>query len=106
MTLEGCCRFELGLEKPDPHRALQSALTIAASYIVGGLVPLLPYILISKASDALKVSIVVTLIALFIFGYVKGRFTGLRPWWSAFQTAFIGALASAAAFGIATAISA
>ncbi|KAG0561628.1 hypothetical protein KC19_9G079500 [Ceratodon purpureus] len=99
-------RFELGLEKPDPARALQSALTIAASYIIGGLIPLLPYIIISEALEALKVSIVVTLLALFIFGYVKGRFTGLRPVWSAFQTVFIGALASAAAFSIAKAISA
>ncbi|KAG0605475.1 hypothetical protein M758_9G062500 [Ceratodon purpureus] len=99
-------RFELGLEKPDPARALQSALTIAASYIIGGLIPLLPYIIIPEALEALKVSIVVTLLALFIFGYVKGRFTGLRPVWSAFQTVFIGALASAAAFSIAKAISA
>lgn len=99
-------RFELGLEKPDPARALQSALTIAASYIVGGLIPLLPYIIIPEAMRALRVSIVVTLIALFIFGYVKGRFTGLRPFWSAFQTVCIGALASAAAFAIASAISA
>jgi len=99
-------RFELGLEKPDPARALQSALTIAGSYIVGGLIPLLPYIVIAEALDALKVSVVVTLVALFIFGYVKGRFTGLRPVWSGFQTVFIGALASAAAFGIASAISA
>lgn len=99
-------RFELGLEKPDPARALQSALTIAGSYIVGGLIPLLPYIILPEALEALKVSVVVTLFALFIFGYVKGRFTGLRPVWSAFQTVFIGALASAAAFAIASAISA
>lgn len=99
-------RFELGLEKPDPARALQSALTIAASYIVGGVIPLLPYIIIPEALEALKVSIAVTLVALFVFGYVKGRFTGLRPVWSAFQTVFIGALASAAAFSIAKAISA
>lgn len=97
-------RFELGLEKPDPARALQSALTIAGSYIVGGIIPLLPYIIIPEALQALKVSVVGTLLALLIFGYVKGRFTGLRPIWSAFQTAFIGALASAAAFGIARAI--
>jgi VIT1/CCC1 family predicted Fe2+/Mn2+ transporter len=94
-------RFELGLEKPDPRRALQSALTIAASYIVGGLIPLLPYMLISKAFDALKISAVVTLVALLIFGFLKGKFTGTKPFLSAIQTAVIGALASAAAFGIA-----
>jgi hypothetical protein len=43
------CRFEFGLEKPDPTRALHSTLTIAGSYMVGGMIPLLPYILIPEA---------------------------------------------------------
>src|SRR5512137_1581041 len=33
-------RFELGLEKPDPRRALLSAVTIAVAYAVGGFIPL------------------------------------------------------------------
>ena len=98
-------RFELGLEKPDPRRALTSALTIAASYIVGGLIPLSPYFFLSPASTALLVSVIATLLALLVFGYVKGRFTGTRPFRSAFQTALIGGLAAAAAFGIARLIS-
>jgi VIT1/CCC1 family predicted Fe2+/Mn2+ transporter len=98
-------RFELGLEKPDPKRALRSALTIGLSYIAGGLIPLAPYILIHTTGTALVFSIVFTLIALFIFGYVKGRFTGARPIRSALQTALIGGLAAAAAFGLAKLIS-
>lgn len=98
-------RFELGLEKPDPKRALTSALTIALSYIVGGLIPLTPYILVPVAHTALLISVVATLIALLIFGYVKGRFTGARPIRSALQTAVIGGLAAAAAFIIARLIS-
>lgn len=98
-------RFELGLEKPDPKRALTSALTIALSYIVGGLIPLSPYFLFSPASTALLVSVIATLLALVIFGYVKGRFTGTRPLRSALQTALIGGLAAAAAFLIARFIS-
>ncbi|CAI9096794.1 OLC1v1033008C1 [Oldenlandia corymbosa var. corymbosa] len=94
-------KFELGLEKPDPKRALQSAFTIAISYIIGGLVPLLPYMFIPEATKAVVASIAVTLIALFVFGYAKGHFTGNKPFMSAIQTAFIGALASAAAFGMA-----
>lgn len=94
-------RFELGLEAPDPARALQSALTIALSYIVGGLVPLMPYILINNTGVALKVSAIVTLLALFGFGYVKGTFTGTKPWKSAVQTSLIGGLAATAAFAIA-----
>src|SRR5690349_14196174 len=83
-------RFELGLEAPDPKRALRSAMTIAAAYVVGGLVPLVPYMAAATVREALGVSIGVTLLALFIFGYVKGRFTGARPFRSAVQTVLIG----------------
>ncbi|GFP83579.1 vacuolar iron transporter 1 [Phtheirospermum japonicum] len=99
--LDFMMKFELGLEKPDPKRALQSALTIAVAYIVGGLVPLFPYMFISNVTEAVLASVVLTLIALLIFGYAKGYFTGSRPFVSALQTALIGAIASAAAFGMA-----
>jgi vacuolar iron transporter family protein len=98
-------RFELGLEAPDPKRALQSALTIAVAYILGGLIPLAPYLALSSAQAALKASVLVTLIALIVFGYIKGEFTGAGPLRSAVQTAIIGSLAAAAAFAIARAIS-
>jgi VIT1/CCC1 family predicted Fe2+/Mn2+ transporter len=94
-------RFELGFEEPDPLRARNSALTIALSYIVGGLVPLGPYMLLGDLSGALRVSVAVTLVALFIFGFVKGRLTGISPWRGGIQTVIIGGLASAAAFSLA-----
>ena len=94
-------RFELGLEKPDPRRALTSALTIAGAYIAGGFIPLAPYMFSHSSSNALLVSIVLTLIALLIFGFVKGRFTGMRPVRSALQTALIGSVAAGAAYAIA-----
>jgi vacuolar iron transporter family protein len=97
-------RFELGLEKPDPKRARVSAATIAGAYIAGGLIPLAPYFVVGAAARALAVSVACTLIALFVFGYVKGHFTGARPIRSALQTALVGGLAAAAAFGIARAI--
>lgn len=99
--VEFMMRFELGLEEPDPSRAIHSAFTISISYVLGGLVPLLPYVLINNAGLALKVSALFTLLALFGFGYVKGRFTGAKPWKSAIQTAMIGGLAAIAAFAIA-----
>ncbi len=97
-------RFELGLEKPDPSRALKSGLTIGGAYIAGGLVPLSPYFFFAQASQALPYSIVLTLSALLIFGYAKGRFTGVPPLRSAIQTALIGGIAAAVAFAIARAI--
>jgi vacuolar iron transporter family protein len=98
-------RFELGLEKPEPRRALASAITIAGAYIVGGFIPLSSYTVLSSASTALAVSVVVTLVALAIFGYVKGRFTGARPLLSSVQTVLIGGIAATVAFLIARAIS-
>jgi VIT1/CCC1 family predicted Fe2+/Mn2+ transporter len=98
-------RFELGLEPPDPARAGRSAATIAASYVAGGLVPLTPYMLLHQVQTALSVSIGVTLLALFVFGYIKGRFTGLTPWRGAVQTILVGGIAAAAAFFIARLIS-
>lgn len=94
-------KFELGLEEPQPTRARNSALTIAASYVAGGLIPLSPYMLISVASRAMLFSVAITLVALLLFGYVKGRFTGNTPVRSALQTMLVGGLAAAAAFTIA-----
>jgi len=94
-------RFELGLEKPEPKRARISATVIAASYVIGGLVPLAPYMLLHSAARALVVSVIVTICALAVFGFVKGRYTGARPLKSAMQTTLTGGLAAAAAFVIA-----
>jgi VIT1/CCC1 family predicted Fe2+/Mn2+ transporter len=94
-------RFELGLEEPDPRRAVTSAATIAGAYIAGGFIPLSPYIALSSASRGLELSAAVTLVALGIFGYIKGRFTGTQPLRSASQTVVIGGLAAAAAFMLA-----
>ena len=97
-------RFELGLEKPEPRRALTSALTIAFSYAAGGFIPLSPYILFRDIPVAQIASIIATLTALLVFGYVKGRLTGTHPVRGAFQTMLVGGLAAAAAFLIARAI--
>jgi vacuolar iron transporter family protein len=98
-------RFELGFEEPDPKRARNSAITIAASYIAGGLVPLAPYMMLRELYSALTISVAVTLVALFLFGFIKGRLTGISPWRGGLQTVVIGGLASAAAFGLARWIS-
>lgn len=97
-------RFELGLEEPDPKRARNSALTIALSYIAGGMVPLAPYFFFRSVHSALVGSVIVTLLALLVFGYVKGRFTTAKPLRSAWQTVVVGGLAATAAFVIAKAI--
>jgi vacuolar iron transporter family protein len=94
-------KYELGLDKPDPRRATKSALNIGISYAIGGLVPLTPYFFTDTPIDGLKISVVLTLASLFIFGFFKSKVTGVGPWSGAFRVTLIGALAAAAAFGVA-----
>ena len=99
-------RFELGLDEPDPKRALRSATTIAGAYIAGGLIPLAPYMLMAKLYSALIASVIATLLALGVFGAIKGHYTGMPRAASATRTVIIGGLAAAAAFLIARLVSA
>jgi vacuolar iron transporter family protein len=94
-------KYELGLEKPDPKRATKSALNIGLSYIAGGIIPLSPYFFISDSSGALKISAIATLGCLFVFGFFKSKITGVAPLWGALRVTLIGAMAAAAAFGVA-----
>ena len=94
-------KYELNLDEPDPNRATKSALTIGGAYVLGGFVPLMPYLLVAEPHQALLYSCVVTLICLFIFGYFKSKVTGQPPVGGAFKVMLIGAVAAAAAFGIA-----
>jgi VIT1/CCC1 family predicted Fe2+/Mn2+ transporter len=94
-------KYELGLEKPDPKRATKSALNIGLSYIAGGIIPLSPYFFINDSTEALKISVIATLACLFIFGFFKSKITGINPLWGALRVTLIGAMAAAAAFGVA-----
>jgi VIT1/CCC1 family predicted Fe2+/Mn2+ transporter len=94
-------KHELGLEEPDPKRARKSAFNIGTSYIVGGLVPLTPYFFVTDAIEGLKISAVITLICLYIFGFFKSKITGVNPWWGGLKVMMTGAIAAAAAFSIA-----
>jgi VIT1/CCC1 family predicted Fe2+/Mn2+ transporter len=94
-------RFELGLEEPNSKRALRSAFTIAGSYVLGGLIPLAPYMLMRDSRNALGVSAAITLLALAVFGFVKGHFTGVPKMKGAMQTALVGSLAAGVAYAIA-----
>jgi vacuolar iron transporter family protein len=99
--VEFMMKYELGLSKPDARRARKSAFNIGLSYVVGGLIPLAPYFFVDSAMEGLKISAVVTLIALFVFGYLKSRVTGVHPLGGAIRVTLIGALAAGCAYGIA-----
>jgi VIT1/CCC1 family predicted Fe2+/Mn2+ transporter len=103
--IEFMMRFELGLEPPDPARAVRSAAIIGGSYVVGGLIPLVPYFVYPLTSTAFSVSAAATLVALAIFGVVKGRFTGVPPVKAGLQTVFIGGIAATVAYALARLVS-
>jgi VIT1/CCC1 family predicted Fe2+/Mn2+ transporter len=94
-------KYELGLDRPDPQRARKSAGNIGLSYVVGGLIPLSPYFFVHDGLSGLKISAVITLICLFIFGYFKSKVTGVHPLSGALRVMIIGALAAGCAFAVA-----
>jgi vacuolar iron transporter family protein len=98
-------RFELGMEKPDANRASRSAFNIGLSYIIGGIVPLIGYFFTDTPKEGLIISSIMTVLFLLVFGYVKTKLTGDRPFYGALKTVFIGVLAAGAAYIIARLIS-
>jgi VIT1/CCC1 family predicted Fe2+/Mn2+ transporter len=98
-------RFELGLEQPSPSRAWKSGATIASAYVIGGVIPLSAYVLMDDVQQALKVSSVVTLIALAVFGAIKGKLNGVPVMKASLMTVITGGAAATAAFLIARWIS-
>jgi len=95
-------KYELGLDEPDPKRATKSALNIGLSYIAGGIIPLSPYFFIHNSAEALKISVVATLVCLFVFGFLKSKVTAVPPFLGAVRVTLIGALAAGAAFIVAS----
>jgi len=99
--VEFMMRYELGLEEPHANRATRSALTIGLSYVVGGIIPLLPYFFTHSAANGLKVSASVTILCLFVFGFFKAKVTGQPLLSGALKVTITGALAAAAAYLVA-----
>lgn len=94
-------RYELNLEKPKPKKAMKSAITIGGAYVIGGIIPLSPYIILDKVNDALIVSCITTLTALTVFGWIKGKLIGISPWKSSGQMVGVGGIAAGVAYGVA-----
>ncbi len=99
--VEFMMRYELGLEKPDEKRATKSALNIGIAYIVGGIIPLMGYVITDVPETGLKISAGITILCLFVFGYYKSKLTGQPALAGALKTTAIGVIAAAAAFFIA-----
>ncbi len=102
--VEFMMREEHGLARPEPGEHVRSGTTIGISYLVGGIVPLLPYFLPFAVGTALLISAALTLATLFAFGWIRGRLTGITPARSALQAVVVGGLAAGVAFSLARVI--
>lgn len=91
-----------------PSRAYISGLTISAGYFFGGLVPLLPYLFFTSVQSAFVGSVVVMMIALFAFGWIKTALVGESDRWvclkNAVQMVVMGGVAAGAAMGCVKAV--
>ena len=94
-------KYELGLEKPDPNRARNSALTIGLAYFIGGLLPLTAYFITATPREGLLLSAIITTLCLFTFGYFKSKITGQHPIKGALKVTAIGLIAATAAYFVA-----
>ncbi len=94
-------RFELDLKEPEPQRAAKSAIAIGGAYVVGGLIPLSPYMIFETTGPALALSSLLTGCALF---WLKSRATGLPPAPGALQTLAVGGAAAVVAYVVAKAV--
>ena len=94
-------RNELGLERPDERAAPRSAVLVGGGYVLGGIFPLAPYVFVPDAHIALYWSIACTSLALLAFGAIRARVLATPVASGAAQTWFIGAVAAAAAYGLA-----
>lgn len=98
-------RNELELERPEPSRARNSALTIGLSYVAGGVLPLVPYAMRLPVPVALAWSAGLTFLALLSFGAAKGKVTGVHMLRAAVETAVVGSLAAGSAYSLARLVS-
>ena len=97
--------LELKMEKPVKNRAVKSAGTIAVSYLVGGFIPLLPYIIVNDPKTGFYISCISTILALIVFGYLKSKVTGRPVILGTIKVTITGIIAAAAAFLLAKAVS-
>ncbi|EQK98609.1 hypothetical protein OCS_05674 [Ophiocordyceps sinensis CO18] len=97
------------MDEPHGHAAWLSGLTMGLSYLLGGLIPMVPYFLMPHVLDALVVSIAVTVVILLVFGYAK-NYLAIRNHraglWGALQTLVIGVLAAGTSYVIVKALDA
>ena len=99
LLLEDMAHKELGISPSTLEEPLGNALVMGTAYVVGGLVPVIPYLTLPMAT-AMPVSIIGTLLALFLFGGLKGRLVKQSWWRSGLEMVGVAGVAALAGFFI------
>ena len=103
LLLEDMAHKELGIFPEALEDPLGNALVMGTTYVIGGVVPLLPYLLLPIPS-AMPVSILGTLAALFFFGGLKGRVVKQAWWKSGLEMLSVAGVAALVGFVIGHAV--
>ncbi|MFD1831942.1 VIT1/CCC1 transporter family protein [Streptomyces desertarenae] len=98
-ALETHAREELGVAPGELPSPMLAAVSSFASFAVGALLPVLPYLL---GATALWPAVAVALTGLFLCGAAVARITA-RPWWySGLRQLLLGGAAAAVTYGLGT----
>lgn len=93
--------YEVNVGMPGKAAARQHALYIGLGYCFGGLIPVLAFLFNTAPVLSLRISVMMTLAALLVFGFLKAKFTGRNPVVGAITATMVGALTAATAFFLA-----
>jgi vacuolar iron transporter family protein len=94
---------ELGLQMEVSAVKVPEALTMSGSYLVGSIFPLIAYFFL-PIPQALPVSLVLTVIALIIVGYIKGRLASLNLVVSIVEVVIVGSSSALGGYLLGTVI--
>lgn len=90
--------YDLGVRQPDFPRARRSALYVGVAFLVGAVLPLVPYFWAIPPTTAFRYAAGIALTALIVFGYLKAKYTGRSPWIGALRLLITGAVVVGAAW--------
>src|SRR5216117_3291867 len=92
--LEDILMHELHVHQAKLSNPIKMGGVIGLSFLVGALIPLVPFLLLTTVTLALLGSALTSALFLFLVGAWKGRVVGRKPWRSGLETFLIGAAAA------------
>src|SRR6266516_540930 len=102
--LEDILMHELHVHETKLENPIKMGGVIGLSFLVGALIPLAPFILLSTKNSSILAAALISPLFLFGVGVWRGRIVGRKFWRSGLETLIIGVAASAVLYLIGTAL--